>query len=189
MLCYPAGHCSWSGGSQVVNNPFYNNGTEVGPMVIAIIGGFSPSTASLDTGLIATSSSDIIWTGDETRTTIFGNATPPGGGRVCSEGVVGLERCGNIVGTNLGPLRFTGSEFPGGAQYLNNVDEFNTGNGILLGDSGGPEYEKSIFGPLITGVNIGTGSPYGFGEDIQALLYVYSAYYDSAVVVNTPSNP
>jgi hypothetical protein len=107
--------------------------------------------------------------------------------RFSEEGAVGGERCGTVVATDLSGIEATGSELPSGVEYIN--DEIDTGNGDIPGDSGGTEYENSIFGPLVTGTNVSQNGTDVFGEDIDALLYAYSAYYGSAVVVNTVSNP
>lgn len=121
---------------------------------------------------------------------MYGGATPPGGGYVCEEGAFGGERCGSVQATDISPPALVSEPLvPSGREYCKYMDEINTGNGDIGGDSGATEWETSIFGNLVTGTNVSASSTSVFGEDIQALLYVYSVYYGSALVVNTPSNP
>ena len=51
--------------------------------------------------------------------------------------------------------------------------------------------DKSVYGPLVTGTNVGTDSYNNltWGVDIDNLLYLYSVYYGNTVIVNSVSNP
>jgi hypothetical protein len=188
-----AGHCTWIGGTNFVGNidayntwsggPVYNSSTLVGTVALSSIGG--NSTPWLDIALIPTASSNITWTALYNRTYMTGWATPPVGGSVCSEGSYGLEICGTIIATNQ-TVTVLGSELPGGYEVVEGLDEMN--QPIHPGDSGATVWENSVFGPLVTGTNVSSGST-SFSEDIDTSLYIYSQYYGSSVVVNTVSNP
>lgn len=188
-----AGHCSWAAGINFVGNitayntyyptPVYNSSTTVGLIAISSTGG--PTTHWFDTALIPAASSNITWSGFFNRTTFTGNATPPVGGTICSEGSFGLEICGSVIATNVS-IVVTAGELAGGSEIVDGLDEMN--QPIVSGDSGGTVWENSIFGPLATGTNVASGSD-SYSEDLAPILYLYSAYYGSAVVVNTVSNP
>jgi hypothetical protein len=184
-LMLMAGHCKYDAVNYADPNDWYNGGTYVGSISQSAVGGTTAATKYLDEAVIPTSTSHITWTGINTKTSIEGNALPPTGGTVCSEGAYGGERCGTVTAQSVTqPFTMNGGQI----EYVEDLLKVS-GVTLIGGDSGGPDYEASIYGPLYVGVNIGTnGSGTSWMEQIGADLYVLSAYYGANVVVNTVSN-
>lgn len=166
-----AGHCqpgTWMNGSQVVGTT--SGGVIVGPV--------------LDSQIIPTNSSCIVWRGASTtdsnlqRWLLTGFLNNASSGNVYLEGSVGLELYGPVTANNLTVTVTT----PAYGTYT-----FQQGIAIhvsnSLGDSGGPVVMDSGFGPLAIGSQISHTSTTTYAQNIGAYLYSYG------VQLNVTSNP
>jgi len=166
-----AGHCgnhfwwnTWAG------FPIRDNSTVVGATTGSVWNGVYFGNR-VDTQKIATSSSNIIWTGAATRRYVSAPLDVAQGDPTCIEGSFSLTECGTIHATDFGE---------GGTQYLVSLSNGST----VFGDSGAPSWRNSFFGPLAQGTHVGS-----LANGLRVELNIYAVLFFNGVRLNTPWDP
>lgn len=190
-----AGHCAYVGGNFVNgihanntdhNNPQYTAANLVGTINSASVGGQTQASAGIDSALITASSSNIIWTNVNTRVTLTGWATPSVGAFACNEGAIGGELCAYIIQDDT-TWEVTDGALPGGVEWVDSLDLLNVPDDI--GDSGGPVYWNTQYGPLAAGTLVARNGTDSASMDIDVLLYLWGVDLNQTMSLNTLSSP
>ena len=174
-----AGHCDADAASQSdyswyntnYGNPKYNSSTDFGTATYW-------ATQSLDSGILNyIGYDDYAWAGN-TVEGITGWANPPDGSGIENEGSFDGQESGTVTETNMSWTSY--DDFLGVYEHLD--DGTDSTAPIAGGDSGGLVIYPSGFGPLSGGTLVGTdGSGGSISEEVDALLYVWSAYYGQTI--------
>jgi hypothetical protein len=167
-----AGHCNvhfwWN---TFVSFPIRNNDTFLGVTSGTVWNGVYFGYRVDTQKILTTGSSNIIWSGTDTRKYISAPLDVAQGDPTCIEGSFTLTHCGTIDATDFGE---------GGTEYLVDVDEETT----TLGDSGAPSWRNSPFGPLAQGTHVGSLS-----SGLKVELGIYAVLFFNNVHLNTWQDP
>lgn len=191
-----AGHCSAGTVGYWYNltfpgQPYVTDESYIGATVRG-----SASTSGVDTMLLAPQSgqsSCISWgglstaPGNDVRYYITGYDDPFQGATVDVEGAASFERQGTVSYTNVST---TGTNL---GENLVDVSLVSPSSVVQAGDSGGPVVFPTIYGPLAGGTVVGSlsyaGGVYAVFQQIDAILYVDSAWAGATFAVNTATSP
>ncbi len=187
-----AGHCGAGGIGQWYDTALPGEPYPSGQQYVGATVAGSVATSGVDTMLIAPQSgqsSCIVWGGLSTlpsnaeRVYLTGYDDPFAGATVDVEGAVSLERQGTVAYTD---VTTTGTDL---GESLVDVGLVVPTGVAQPGDSGGPVVFPTVFGPLAGGTVVGSlsyqGGTFAVYQQIDAILYVDSAWAGAPITVNT----